>query len=265
MPATSDRPDRPGRPDGSDPVEPDDRSPAATEEPSRGLHASVLDALGQEIVSGANPVGSVVRIDQLDLRFGVSRSVVREAVRVLASMGLVETRRRLGVRVRPRSQWNVFDPRVIRWRLDGPDREDQLVSLGELRRGFEPVAAELAAARATPEQCGAMVGAVMQMTVHAKAGDLEAYLEADKVFHATMLEASGNEMLAALSTVVAEVLAGRTHHDLMPARPNPVAIRLHGDVAQAIGSGDGPGAAAAMTAIIAEASDAVRGTASPDA
>ncbi|MEO6411142.1 MAG: FadR/GntR family transcriptional regulator [Pedococcus sp.] len=223
-----------------------------------GLHASVLDRLGQEIVSGTVPVDSVVRIDQLDERFGVSRSVVREAVRVLSSMGLVETRRRLGVRVRPRSQWNVFDPRVIRWRLDGPDREDQLVSLGELRRGFEPVAAELAADRATPDQCGAMAAAVMQMTVHAKSGDLVAYLEADKDFHRTMLEASGNEMLASLSTVVAEVLSGRTHHDLMPRTPNPAAIRLHGDVAQAIGSGDGKAASAAMASIIDEASAAVR-------
>src|SRR6476620_3729824 len=182
-----------------------------------GLHASVLDKLGQEIVSGTVPVGSVVRIDQLDERFGVSRSVVREAVRVLESMGLVETRRRLGVRVRPRAAWNVFDPRVIRWRLDGPDREKQLLPLGELRQGFEPVAAALAAHRATPEQCGTMTGAVMQMAVHAKAGDLEAYLDADTLFHRTMLEASGNEMLAALHNVVAEVLAGRTPHHLMPA------------------------------------------------
>jgi DNA-binding FadR family transcriptional regulator len=210
-------------------------------------------------VSGATPAEAVVRIDQLDERFGVSRSVVREAVRVLESMGLVETRRRLGVRVRPKAQWNVFDPRVIRWRLEGPDREDQLLSLGELRRGFEPVAAQLAASRATPEQCGAMVGAVMQMTVHAKAGDLERYLEADTLFHTTMLEASGNEMLAALGNVVAEVLAGRTHHDLMPARPNPEAIRLHGDVAQAIGSGDATAAYQAMTSIIEEASAAVQG------
>ena len=68
-------------------------------------------------------------------------------------------------------------------------------------------------------------------------------------------------MLAALSNVVSEVLSGRTHHQLMPARPNPVAIRLHGDVAQAIGSGDGRAAAEAMTAIITEASEAVRRTA----
>jgi DNA-binding FadR family transcriptional regulator len=222
------------------------------------LHAGVLDALGQEIVSGTVAPGDVLRIDQLDARFGVSRSVVREAVRVLDSMGLVETRRRLGVRVRPREQWNLFDPRVIRWRLAGPGREDQLVSLGELRRGFEPVAAELAAQRATPDQCRAMAAAVIEMTVHAKAGDLEADLRADQEFHATMLQASGNEMLGALSTVVDEVLAGRTHHDLMPHSPNPAAIRLHSDVANAIGEGDADTAHRKMTEIIDEASDAVR-------
>lgn len=222
------------------------------------LHANVLDAIGRDIVSGRTPVGAVLRIDQLDEQYAVSRSVVREAVRVLESMGLVETRRRVGLRVQPRADWNVFDPRLIRWRLDGPDREAQLLSLGELRRGFEPVAAQLAATRATPEQCGAMVGAVMQMAVHAKSADLVAYLEADARFHRTMLEASGNEMLASLHHVVTEVLAGRTHHDLMPSRPNPLAVRLHGDVAEAIQAGDAERALAAMTAIIDEASAAVR-------
>src|SRR6478735_7258793 len=227
------------------PAEPAERRPA--------LHASVLDDLGRQVVSGELPAGTVLRIDQLDERYGVSRSVVREAVRVLDSMGLVEARKRVGVRVLPSTSWNVFDPRVIRWRLDGPGREQQLLSLGDVRRG-----AELAAARATPDQCGALMGAVMQMAVHAKSGDLEAYLVADQLFHSTLLAASGNEMLAALSDVVGEVLAGRTHHDLMPATPNPLAVRLHGDVAEAVQSGDGAAAAAAMQAIITEASDALR-------
>lgn len=218
--------------------------------PSEGLHAGVLDALGREIVSGEAPVGSVLRIDQLDERFGVSRSVVREAVRVLASMGLVETRRRLGLRVQPRSAWNVFDPRVIGWRLDGPEREDQLLSLGELRRAVEPMAAALAAERATPDQCGLLVGAVVQMTVQARAGDAEAFLAADSLFHRTLLEASGNEMLAALTGVVHEVLAGRTPPELGLTRAVSAAIRLHAEVAQAIGSGDAEAASAAMRAIV---------------
>ena len=112
---------------------------------SLGLHGDVLDRLGASIVAGDPAPGGVLRIEQLEERYAVSRSVVREAIRVLESMGLVESRRRVGVTVRPRDAWNVFDPRIIRWRLDGEDREAQLLSLSQLRQGVEPVAAGLAA------------------------------------------------------------------------------------------------------------------------
>lgn len=225
--------------------------------PRGGLHAGVLDELGMQIASGDLPEGETLSIERLESRFGVSRSVIRETIRVLESMGMLTSRRRVGLTVAPRSSWNVFDPRVIRWRLAGDDREAQLASLSELRHGFEPVAAGLAARRATPEQCGVLTGAVMDMAVHGRSGDQEAYLAADIQFHGTLLTASGNEMLAALSGVVAEVLTGRTHHHLMPATPNPAAIRLHGDVAQAIRSGDAAAAEQAMRDIIAEATAAM--------
>lgn len=224
---------------------------------SPGLHGTVLDQMGALITSGAFTASQVLRIEELEERFGVSRSVIREAIRVLESMGLVTSRRRVGVIVAPRSGWNVFDPRVIRWRLDADDRARLLVSLGELRRAIEPVAARLAARHATAEQCGTLTGTVMQMAVHGRSGDLEAYLLADIVFHRTLLEASGNEMFAALVNVVAEVLAGRTHHDLMPARPEPAAIRWHAEVAQAVQSGDAQAAERAMRDIVEEATRAV--------
>lgn len=228
-----------------------------------GLHADVLDRLGALVAGGGLPAGQVLRADELGERFGVSRTVVREAVRVLESMGLVQSRRRVGVTVAPRERWNVHDPRVIRWRLDGPERDEQLRTLSELRRGVEPVAAALAAARATPEQCGALVGAVMDMAVHGRSGDLEAYLEADVRFHRTLLAASGNEMIAAMDGVVAEVLAGRTRHHLMPDHPEPVAVRLHGDVADAVRAGDAGAAEAAVRAILDEASAAMRAGTDP--
>lgn len=222
-----------------------------------GLHAGVLDQLGTLIASGELTEGEILSIERLETRFGVSRSVIREAIRVLESMGMLTSRRRVGLTVAGRAAWNVFDPRIIRWRLAGDDREAQLASLSELRLGFEPVAAALAARRATPEQCGTLAGAVMDMAVHGKSGDQEAYLDADIRFHRTLLAASGNEMLAALAGVVAEVLAGRTHHHLMPATPNPAAIRLHGDIAQAVQTGDPAAAEAAMREIIAEAAAAM--------
>ena len=91
------------------------------------------------------------------------------------------------------------------------------------------------------------------MVVHGHAGDLEAYLVADMTFHRTLLEASGNEMYRALGDVVAEVLTGRTHHDLMPARPNPDAIELHDAVARAVRVGDAGEAERAMRELIEEA------------
>lgn len=221
------------------------------------LHGNLLSALGTGIVSSELAAGQVLTLESVSAQHGVSRSVAREAIRVLESMGMVESRRRVGITIRPLTKWNVFDPRLIRWRLEAGDRAALLVSLSELRRGFEPAAAALAARRADPDQCRIMAAAVSDMVVHGRSGDLESYLLADKVFHRTLLEASGNEMFRALNDVVAEVLTGRTHHGMMPASPNPAAIELHDEVARAIRLRDEAAAERAMRAIIDEAATAV--------
>ncbi|MEX0429652.1 FadR/GntR family transcriptional regulator [Nocardioides sp. DS6] len=221
------------------------------------VHADLLDSLGEEIASGRLAVGAVLTLESITTSYDVSRSVAREAIRVLESMGLVASRRRVGITVQPRQAWNVFDPRLIRWRLEAGDRSDQLVSLSELRRGFEPVAAGLAAQRATPDHSRALAAAVAEMEITGRQGDLEAYLVADQQFHRTLLDASGNEMMRALASVTSEVLVGRTHHQLMPRTPNPEAIALHDEVARAVRRGDAAAAEAAMRSIIDEASAAL--------
>lgn len=233
-------------------------NPRPTTPTHAGLHGSVLEALGGRIVNDDLPAGHVLTLDGITQEYGVSRSVAREAIRVLESMGLVVSRRRIGVTVQARPSWHMFSPLLIRWRLDGEDRHEQLGSLSELRRGFEPTAASLAADRATPEQTGILTDAVTAMRTEAENGDLEAYLAADVRFHRTLIAGSGNEMMLALADVVEEALAGRTHHHLMPARPSDEAIALHQDVADAVRSGDAEAAERAMRAIISEASDAMR-------
>lgn len=226
-------------------------------EPHVALHDSLLTALGTAIVSGTYPPGQVITLEAVSADRGVSRSVAREAVRVLESMGMVESRRRVGITIQSSHNWNVFDPRLIRWRLESCDRAAQLISLSELRRGFEPAAAALAAKRADPHQCRVMAAAVSDMVVHGRSGDLESYLLADKIFHRTLLEASGNEMFRALDGVVAQVLDGRTHHGMVPDLPDPAVIDLHDEVARAIRLGDEATAENSMRAIIDEAISAV--------
>ncbi|MEU1574630.1 FadR/GntR family transcriptional regulator [Streptomyces collinus] len=206
--------------------------------PGRGLHGHVLDTLGPEITAGEYPPGSVLRTDELAQRFDVSRSVMREAVRVLESMYLVESRRRVGVTVRPKAEWNVYDPQVIRWRLAGADRPGQLRSLTVLRSAIEPVAAGLAARHATSEQCAELTECALGMVAHSRGHKLEGYLLHDVAFHRVILAASGNEMFARLGDVVAEVLTGRTQHDVMFEDPDPAAVTLHVQVAEAVRAGD---------------------------
>ncbi|GAA0405152.1 FadR/GntR family transcriptional regulator [Streptomyces luteireticuli] len=204
----------------------------------QGLHARVLDSLGPAITAGAYPPGSVLRTDELEERFDVSRTVVREVVRVLESMHLVASRRRVGVTVLPPEEWNVYDPNVIRWRLAGPDRPRQLRSLTVLRSAVEPVAAGLAARLATPGQCAELTEHALGMVATSRGQQLDAYLRHDIAFHRVVLRASGNEMFARLGDVVAEVLSGRTRHQVMFTDPDPAAVTLHVRVAEAVRAHD---------------------------
>ncbi len=224
------------------------------------LHDALIEQWGSDIVAGRRPAFSRIASDQAAQELGVSRTVVREAVRVLESLGLVEIRQRVGITVQPPERWSPFDSRVLRWRLAGPDRMAYLRSLSELRSAVEPLAAGLAARRATPAQCGALAAAVIGMASTSRAANAEEYLRHDVEFHRTLLDSAGNPMLAGLGAVVVAVLEGRTEHAMMPAVADADALRLHGEVAAAVQRGDAQSAEAAMHAIVAEARDAMEQT-----
>lgn len=215
-----------------------------------GLHARLLDRLGLAICGDDLETGSVVRIDQLQARYGVSRSVVREAIRVLASMGMVSSRRRVGVQVLPATHWNLYDPQVIRWRLASPLRIAQLRSLTELRTAIEPEAARLAARRASLDDASELMGLAGKLWAAGQSNDAESFLILDILFHRLILSSSGNEMFAKLNTLVEAVLTGRTRNGLMPPHPHEEALQLHVDVASAVQRGNDDDAHAAMLAIM---------------
>ncbi|MFI7644910.1 FadR/GntR family transcriptional regulator [Micromonospora sp. NPDC049460] len=220
-----------------------------------GLHARVLDHLGTAICGGELAAGAVLNIDELVERYAVSRSVVREVLRVLASIGFIETRRRVGVMIRPTDAWNVFDPQVIRWRLASSGRIAQLRSITELRTAIEPHAALLAASRVGHDEASDLVGLAAKMWAAGKAGDEERFLRLDIEFHRRVLVASGNEMFVRLQELVAEVLTGRHQHHLMPHHPHEQALQLHAEVAQAIQRRDGERARRAMVQLMEQAFD----------
>ncbi|MGN7248761.1 FadR/GntR family transcriptional regulator [Janibacter anophelis] len=202
-----------------------------------GLHHSVLTRIGADLTSGRLSAGDVFSMEQIEARYGVSRTVVREVIKVLESIGVATSRRRVGVTIQPESAWESLSPVIIHWRLEGPQRLAQLREVSELRRGVEPQAAWLAAQRATPEQIERLRTAAAGMAQTGPEGELRAYLEHDIVFHRTLLEASGNALLAGFAPFVAEALTGRTDHDLMPDIPEQGAIDWHVEVAAAIADG----------------------------
>lgn len=175
-----------------------------------GLYARVVDALGQDIVDGRMKPGEVVFAEQLCQLFGVSRSVVRESLRTLSSMGLVEARPQVGTRVLPSSQWDLLNPRIVYWRGRGPDYLVQQREILELRLGAEPAAARLAASRITDAAAQELIQHAEAMLVNLEANDPRAFFEADALFHRTLMEGSGNSVIAQLAGTISAVLAVRS-------------------------------------------------------
>lgn len=199
-------------------------------------HSGILDQLGQEITAGHIPAGSALTLASIEERFGISRTVAREVMRSLEACGLTESRRRVGIVVLPKQRWQALDPLVIEWRLQGPNREQQLRSLTELRTGVEPVAAAAAAQHATPQQRARLVelAQILANASHANDG----FHSSDIEFHTLLLEASGNAMFTAMTKILQVSLTTRVSHGLFPATPRKQAIDAHVAVAQAIHSGN---------------------------
>lgn len=203
-------------------------------------HDSVLDDLGLRIAGGRLAPGTVLTLAGLEEHYKVSRTVVREAIRVLESKLMVESKRRIGITVTEMRRWSVLDPGLVSWRLRSEAATQQLISLMELRLAVEPAAAKFAALRASEDQRAEInrQANVLLRLGEQGAGDSEEYLLADIAFHDCLLDSSGNLMLAAIKEPIAEFLRGRQSAGLTPQHPAEKALRSHVETAAAIVRGD---------------------------
>jgi len=202
-----------------------------------------LHEIGARIVDGSLPAGSRTSVETLVDETVASRSIVREATRVLAALGLLTAGPRVGLVVQPRGSWNLLDPLVIDWRLAGPDRADQLTELLELRAAVEPAAAQQAAAR-HPDP-----GRLLELADLIAGATRTSFADLDRELHALVLRASGNAMFVRLGAVV-----DRAVHERATIDPDPVDLELHATLAQAVAHGDPRAARDAMHEIVVRTS-----------
>ena len=234
--------------------------PRAAAQRGRGLHGQLVQQLGQMIVAGELGADRPLVPEEIGQRFEVSRTVVRESLRVLEAKGLVSARPNVGTRIRPVHEWNLLDPDVIEWRALGPFRADQARELAELRQAFEPLAAHLVAAQSSrlPEIARTRMMELSELLSEAAAeGDVVGYQRADAELHALVLRATDNRMLEHLASVVygALEITGVRPTGCMPGPEN--SDDQHAAMVDRLLAGDGPGAAEAVSSLLS------RGTGAP--
>lgn len=216
----------------------------------RGLHGQIVEQIGVQIVSGVYEPGATMFADHLEQEFEVSKTVVREALKVLAAKGLVESRQKRGTVVRPRRAWNLLDADVLRWQ--GSDHPDFifLENLAEVRSIVEPAGARLAAKRRDDDDLREMEQALEAMA--AARNDPDAMVAADVRFHRGLLESAHNELLSRMEVVLSAGLQVRDrfiHH----GKHGSDAIPTHQALLDAIREGDADLAGRTVEALLAQA------------
>lgn len=225
----------------------------------RSSHAMVVEALGSAIVAGEIPEGAVLPGDhELMARFGVSRTVLREAMKTLAAKQLVAAKARVGTSVRPREDWNFVDGDVIGWRLRAGVDPDFVEHLTEMRLALEPTTAALAARRATAEEILVIyrLAAAMERPDHSR----ESIAQADLDFHLEVARMSRNPFMRSVSSLIEAVLA--VSFQLSSPALSPAGISdcatSHLRIAHAIAARNEAQAAEAMRQVILTGAERIR-------
>jgi GntR family transcriptional regulator, galactonate operon transcriptional repressor len=231
---------------------------AGRTEIERNLSDQVAATLGREIVRGVHLPGvQLPNALAMCARFRVSRTALREAYSLLSAKALIAARPKTGTRVRPREDWNLFDPDVLAWHMQSEPTAAFIADLFVLRKMVEPAAAALAANMKSEPTVERIAAAFAQMERFKDGG--AKLIEADLDFHMTILGATRNPFLTALGGLIHASLQGAFRYSWEgAARIQDSRLRQHGAILEAIRAGDAEGAREAMQTLLDDSLEDVR-------
>ncbi|MEP2028906.1 MAG: FadR/GntR family transcriptional regulator [Paracoccaceae bacterium] len=219
-----------------------------------GLATQVSRELGRRIVGGHYKEDTLIEDEgRLSQRFGVSKSVIREGVKLLVSKGLLEVKRGHGTRVRRRANWALLDDDVLAWHLSVDPKPEFLRQLMEIRRMMEPKAAAWAAIHGSDEDHAVIEAAQARMEQEAQS--IEEFVLADALFHRAILRAANNEILLSMEGVIFSALLSSIRLTNSDPRENAQSIPFHRSVVNAIKARDHELAESSMNAHLADTSE----------
>jgi GntR family galactonate operon transcriptional repressor len=199
----------------------------------QSLPEQVVRQVGMSILRGEFAAGDVLAPEpELCTQLGVSRTVLREALKLLVAKGLIESRPGLGTCVQPRTDWNLLDPDIITWQAEIGGPSSYFRDVCEVRLMIEPMAARLAAVRASDAEVAAIEAWCQRMEL--AVNDPDGYTNADLQFHAAICLASHNELVPQLMTALHAALYASRVITSQVAGANEHAMPLHQAVARAI-------------------------------
>ncbi|MBV2364636.1 FadR/GntR family transcriptional regulator [Streptomonospora nanhaiensis] len=218
----------------------------------RGVHGQIVQLLGERVLSGEIAEGETIDLAALSADLGLSLTAIREAIKVLAAKGLVGSRQRKGTFVRPRADWNLLDPDVVKWQVATGAGDLFFRDLAELRGALEPTAARLAALRRTDADVAELRAAVRAMADSHGSSPEEA-AASDLRWHRALLAATHNELYTRTDIFLAAGLVERDRLVHAGAHKDPVPS--HTSVTEAVAAGDPAAAETAMRSLLEQADE----------
>ncbi len=200
----------------------------------RKLYEYIVEEIGLKILKGAYQIGETLpNEDMLSKELDISRGVLREATKVLTQKGLIQTRPKTGTQVTPRSNWNLFDPDVLTWKLQLEDRYRFLNKVTEVRRIIESEAARFAAHRASAKAIDHMrvqLDEMQKIFDGTSEYNYQEYLSKDMAFHMAIMEASNNELLSQIAFTMRQAVHTARQMDIQDTQIHQESLQFHQEI-----------------------------------